>query len=74
MEARLKALQKFRRSTIDAVRALDIDAFAERLRGDPLAPVLNEKQLDGLRQRRQAVLDHVESVVARFGEAAALSW
>ena len=74
MEARLKALQKFRRSTIEAVRALDVDAFAERLRGDPLAPVLNEKQLDGLRQRRQAVLDHVQSLVTRFGEAAVLPW
>jgi hypothetical protein len=74
MEARLKAVQKFRRSTIEAVRALDVDAFAERLRGDPLAPVLNEKQLDGLRQRRQAVLDHVQSLVARFGEAAVLPW
>jgi hypothetical protein len=74
MEARLKALQRFRRSTIDAVRALDIDAFATRLEGDPLAPVLNEKQLDGLRQRRQAVLDHVQDLVARFGEAAVLPW
>lgn len=74
MEARLKALQRFRRSTIDAVRALDMEAFAERLARDPLAPVLNEKQLDGLRQRRQAVLDHVEGLVARFGEAAVLPW
>ncbi len=74
MESRLKALQKFRRSTIDAVRALDVEAFAERLRGDPLAPVLNDKQLDGLRQRRQAVLDHVQTLVARFGEAAVMPW
>jgi len=44
------------------------------LKTDPLAPVLTEKQLDGLRQRRQAVLDHVEAMVERFGEAAALPW
>lgn len=74
MEARLKAVQRFRRATIDAVRALDVDAFERRLREDPLAPVLNEKQLDGLRQRRQAVLDHVGSLVARFGEAAVFPW
>jgi hypothetical protein len=74
MEARLKALQRFRRSTIDALRALDVGAFAKRLEGDPLAPVLNEKQLEGLRQRRQAVLDHVQGLVARFGEAAVLPW
>jgi hypothetical protein len=74
MEARLQALQRFRRSTIEAIRALDIDAFAKRLASDPLAPVLNEKQLDGLRQRRQAVLDHAEGLVARFGEAAVFPW
>ena len=74
MEARLRALQKFRRSTVEAVRALDVDAFARRLVRDPLAPVLTEKQLEGLRQRRQALLDHVESLVARYGEAAVLAW
>lgn len=74
MEARLNAVQRFRRSTIEAVRGLDVDALARRLKTDPLAPVLTEKQLDGLRQRRQAVLDHVEAMVERFGEAAALPW
>jgi hypothetical protein len=74
MEARLKALQRFRKSTVAAVRALDVDSLAEQMRRDPLAPVLNETQLDGLRQRRQAVLDHVEALVARFGEAAVLPW
>lgn len=74
MEARLKALQRFRRATIEAVRALDVDALAERMRSDPLAPVLNDKQLDGLRQRRQAVLDHVEALIARYGEAPVLPW
>ncbi len=74
MESRLKALQRFRRSTVEAIRGLDVDVFAKRLAADPLAPVLNEKQLDGLRQRRQAVLDHVDAMVARFGEAAVLPW
>jgi hypothetical protein len=74
MEARLEALQRFRRSTIDAVRALDLDALAKQMRGDPLAPVLNAKQLDGLRRRRQAVVDHVDALIARFGEAAVLPW
>lgn len=74
MESRLLALQRFRRSTVGAVRALDVDALAAEMRADPLAPVLNEKQLDGLRQRRQAVLDHVEALVARFGEAEVLPW
>ncbi|MEM9730756.1 MAG: hypothetical protein AAF997_19390, partial [Myxococcota bacterium] len=74
MEARLEALQRFRRSTVEAVRALDVDAFAERLASDPLAPVLNQKQLNGLRERRAAVLAHVDKMVARFGEQEVLPW
>jgi hypothetical protein len=74
MEARLKALQRFRRSTIDAVRKLDVDRFSVRLQGDPLAPVLNEKQLDGLAQRRRAVIEHVDTMVTRFGEARVFAW
>ncbi|MEM7435298.1 MAG: hypothetical protein AAF436_09120 [Myxococcota bacterium] len=74
MESRLKALQKFRRSTIEAVRNLDIEAFAARLAGDPLAPILNEKQLDGLRKRQRAFLAHVDRMIARFGEAEVLAW
>ena len=74
MEARLKALQRFRRSTIEAVRRLDIERFGARLGADPLAPVLNEKQLDGLAQRRRAVLQHVDAMVARFGEREVLAW
>ena len=74
MEARLRALQRFRRSTIEAVRRLDVERFAARLQSDPLAPVLNEKQLDGLAQRRGAVLEHVDAMVARFGEARVFAW
>jgi hypothetical protein len=74
MEARLKALQRFRRATIEAVRNFDIERFAARLQEDPLSPVLNEKQLDGLALRRSAVLEHVDAMVARFGEARVLPW
>lgn len=74
MEARLRALQRFRRATVEAVRALDVGALASAMNEDPLAPVLNRKQLDGLRQRRQAVLDHVDAMVERFGEEAVLPW
>lgn len=74
MEARLKALQRFRRSTVEAVRGLDVDAFAARLASDPLGPVLNEKQLNGLRERKAAVLRHVDEMVTRFGEQEVLAW
>ena len=74
MEARLRALQRFRRSTVEAVRSLDIDQVSARLAGDPLAPVLHDRQLDGLRQRQRALLAHVDRMVARFGEAKVLAW
>ena len=74
MEARLKALQRFRRSTIEAVRRLDVERFAARLKSDPLAPVLNERQLQGLETRRVAVLEHVQEMIARFGESEVLPW
>lgn len=74
MEARLKALQRFRRSTVEAIRKFDIERFAKRLQEDPLAPVLNEKQLDGLAERLGAVLEHVDAMVSRFGEARVFAW
>jgi hypothetical protein len=74
MEARLKAVQRFRRSTVEAVRSLDIERLSARLSADPLAPVLNEKQLDGLAQRKRALLEHVDAMIARFGEARAVPW
>jgi len=74
MEARLGALQRFRRSTVEAVRKLDVERFAKRLATDPLSPVLNNTQLEGLKGRQQAFLAHVDRMVDRFGEEAALAW
>ncbi len=74
MEARLEGLQRFRKSTVEAIRKLDVDRFAAALSKDPLAPVLNPKQLDGLRARRQAVLDHVQRLIAQHGESQVLAW
>ncbi len=74
MEARLRALQRFRRSTVEAVRKLDVERLARRLATDPLAPVLNERQLEGLKSRRRALLAHVDEMIRRFGEEEALAW
>jgi len=74
MEARLGALQRFRRSTVETVRKLDVERFAKRLATDPLSPVLNNTQLEGLKGRQRAFLAHVDRMVDRFGEQAALAW
>ena len=70
MERRLHALQRFRGSTVEAVRGFDRARFEERLASDALAPILNERQLDGLVERIGALLEHVEAMQARFGDAA----
>lgn len=74
LKSRLKALQRFRRRTVEAVARLDVDVFAARLASDPLAPVLNRRQLAGLRARQKALLAHVDRMKARFGPDSVLAW
>lgn len=68
MQDRLKPLQKFRKSTIDALRALDLDRYKSQLEADPLAPILTDDDLEGLAIRRIAVLDHVAALHKLHGD------
>jgi hypothetical protein len=74
MNARLVAVQRFRRSTIEAVRRLDVAAFVERVRRDRMRPTLGEVQQRNLEQRRQFLLEHVDGLIRAHGEAAVLPW
>ncbi|HEY8430111.1 MAG TPA: hypothetical protein VIL20_17135 [Sandaracinaceae bacterium] len=74
MDLRLAAVQRFRRSTIDAVRRFDVDRFAARLAADPLAPELDERQLANLEVRRAHLLAHVDALVEEHGEDAVFPW
>ncbi len=69
LDARLAPLSRFRKRTIDALRALDVNAFGERLNRDPLGPILDAHALAGLETRRQIVLEHVAAQARRFGDA-----
>ncbi|MET0343665.1 MAG: hypothetical protein ABW252_21815 [Polyangiales bacterium] len=69
MEARLHALQRFRRKTIQAVRAFDLERFKARLATEPLQPVLNDAQIAGLVTRRKALLEWVAHNESTHGEA-----
>lgn len=69
LESRLKALQRFRRSTIRAVRALDLKKYEARLQTEPLQPILGKVQLDHLQQRRKALLAWVAEQESTYGEA-----
>lgn len=68
MQDRLAPLQKFRKSTIDALRALDLEQLAARMATDPLAPILTDDDLEGLAIRRIAVLDRVAELQALHGD------
>lgn len=69
-DARLRVLQRFRRRTVEALRALDVRAYARRMESEPLAPILTERMLTQLEQRRRIVLERVAEMQARFGDAA----
>ena len=74
MDARLEAAQRFRRITIEAVRALDLEAYAHALETDPLAPILDPRQLEHLAERRTYLLDHVDALARDRGEEQVYAW
>ncbi|MCB9595571.1 MAG: hypothetical protein H6719_22815 [Sandaracinaceae bacterium] len=74
MDARLGCTQRFRRSTIEAVRRLSMRRFTARLDDDPLAPLLDEEQLEGFEERRAHLLAYVDGLVERFGEDRVYAW
>jgi Golgi casein kinase, C-terminal, Fam20 len=69
MEARLHTLQRFRRSTIAAVRALDMERFKQRLAQEPVQPVLGNSQIEALAARRKGLLDWIAELEKIHGEA-----
>jgi hypothetical protein len=68
LDTRLRVLQRFRRSTIEALRKFDIERFRQLLRRDKLGPLLSKSQLKGLELRRKIVLERVAALHAKFGE------
>jgi hypothetical protein len=67
-DVRLAPLSRFRRRTVEALRAFDIAAFAARLASEPLAPILDAAALAGLAARRTIVLEHVAAQQRRYGD------
>lgn len=74
MDARLESVQRFRRSTIDSVRALDLRELGVSLDRDPLAPILGPRQLEHLAERQAHVIELVEALIAEHGEAQVYAW
>ena len=71
--ARLLPLAKFRKRTVDALRAFDVRAFGTKLAADPLGPFLDESMLRGIGERRDAVLQHIAEQERRYG-AGVYAW
>jgi hypothetical protein len=69
LSARLSAVQRFRRTTIAALRALDVKALERSMAKDPLAPILTAGELASLEERRQTILEHVAELERRHGSS-----
>jgi hypothetical protein len=67
LAARLAAVERFRKTTIEALRAFDRSKFERRMAKDPLRPLLNAAQLAQLEERRAEVLEHVATLERRHG-------
>jgi hypothetical protein len=71
-------VQRFSRGLIGRVRSLDEAGFEREWAKDPLlasrSAWLKERVLPGIMQRRGKLLDHVQSLVLRHGEAAVLAF
>lgn len=74
MDTRLHSVQRFRRSTIEAIRGLSMERFRARVEGDACAPLLEERLYAHLEERRVELLAHVDRMIAAHGEAAVLAW
>lgn len=73
MDARLHAVQRFRASTVDAIRAFSIEAYRARVEADACAPILTDRLYAQLEERRATLLAHVDRTIAEHGPSA-LAW
>ncbi len=70
---RLDRVQRFSRSTVEALRAITPVSLRRAMADDPLGPCLSELQQSAVIARKTRVLRHVEAVIAARGEVEALS-
>lgn len=74
MDTRLRAVQRFRILTVEAIRGLDLTALRARLDAEGMGPLLDERQLAHLEERRQHLLAHVAERSTAQGEPATFPW
>ncbi|MFO0711990.1 MAG: hypothetical protein U0353_19230 [Sandaracinus sp.] len=74
LDVRLAYVQRFERGFVRRLRRLDVEDLRARLATDPLAPILEDEQLEHLAQRRDAVLTHVDALTDALGAERVLPW
>lgn len=73
----LERVERFSRSFVERLRALDREAIEEALRADPEGrerPLLDERQIEGVLARRRALLSYVGALVEVHGEGRVFAW
>ncbi len=79
MTRRLESVQRFRRSTIEALARFDVEDLERALDADAARvgsaePLLDDAHLEALEARRRAILAHVGARRAAAGDEASLPW
>ncbi|MDD9933917.1 MAG: hypothetical protein OXT09_09950, partial [Myxococcales bacterium] len=74
MDDRFRLCQRFRRSTVEALKALDMEALERRLVRDPIGPVLDDHFIEGIAVRRRIALEHIAEMRQRHGDDDVLAW
>ncbi len=74
IDARLLPLQRFRKRTLAALEKFSVEGFAAELAKDPEGSPLSPAMLEGLEQRRKAVLDHAAAQAERLGHDVVYAW
>ena len=70
----LRRCQKFSRSLVVKLRALEVEKLREVLAGDlgPFPELLTEPEITGVMARRDSALQYIDQLIARHGEDAVL--
>jgi len=72
----MRAIGVFPRALVEKIRTLDYDSLARTLAGPDdggLGPLLTPIEIRAILARRDHVVEHVDDLIARFGEAAVLA-
>ena len=74
LDLRLFFVERYDATLLRRVRRLAPEALHDRLAAEPLAPILDDTQLEHFEERRLAFLAHVDGLTERLGAEQVLAW